>query len=644
MAWTFEQVTRFLENIPGQPGVYLMRDRTGRVLYVGKAIHLRNRVANYFQKTGDPRPFVRHLSEVLDRIDTVVTGNEKEALILENELIKKHRPPFNVFLKDDKTYLYLRLDPSTEFPRLELVRRRRTDGALYFGPFHKASSVRATHVLVNRHFGLRTCTDAEMRNRTRPCLEHQMGRCPGPCAGLAGGDDYGKRVEAAILFLRGRHDDVRRRLAERMTAAAEDENFEEAARLRDQIKAVETALAHQAVVLPTTKDTDVIGFARSGDCAAFAVMRFEAGVLTERIPFVLDGVMAPEEDLVESFLAQYYGKAPVPSSVVLPPGLVERPETLAAFLAGKEGRPVEVRAAVRGTPGEAVRNAVRNAEVLLAEGLASGATRDRGLDRVAELVGLDRPPRRIEAYDMSTLFSSEPVGSRVVFTDGRPDRRAYRTYAVRGEDGPGDVGFMREVLRRRFARTDDDEGSLPDLVLLDGGEAQLRVAVEVLSDLGLAVPLVALAKSRVVDKGHGPAEHSPERLFVPALQAPLDATQGVRETGEAVLIVPPRNDPGLHMLMRLRDEAHRVAVTYHRKRRSRRDTGSILDGITGLGKTRRTALLRHFGSVAAIRGATYQELAAAPGLPVTVAEALFARIHGGPTGDTPRKPRKPRQR
>lgn len=624
MSWAPERVEELLRNVPPEPGVYLMRDRAGRVVYVGKAIHLRNRVSNYFQPSGDPRPFVALLSGVLARIDTVVTSNEKEALILENELIKKHRPPFNVLLRDDKNYLYLRLDAGAEWPRLELVRRRRDDGAAYFGPYHSAAAVRATFALVNRHFGLRTCSDTVFRNRSRPCLEHAMGRCPGPCAGLAAPADYRDRVEAALLFLRGRHDEVRRLLAARMSAAAEAENFEEAARLRDRLKAIETAMTRQAVVLPTTADLDAIGFARSGDCAAFAVLRFEGGVLTERVPFVLDGVVAPEEDLLESFAVQYYGRAPIPAEVLLPPALLERTEPLEGVLASRSRRTVRVRRPARGPTGDAVRMAVHNAELLLAEGLASGGARDRALARVAELLGLPGPPRRIETFDMSQFQAAEPVGSMVVFVDGRPEKRAWRTFAVRLEEGPGDVGFMREVLRRRFARLDEAPGDAPDLVVLDGGEAQLAVAVDVTAALGRAIPLVALAKSRVTDRAFGPAERVPERLFVPA------GATGVAEGAPFRRILPDAHDAGLHLLMRMRDEAHRFAVSFHRKRRAKRETGSVLDGIAGLGRTRRTALLRHFRTVAGIRAATFDELRRVPGLPEPVAAAVFERLHGAP--------------
>jgi len=615
MSWTKAQIRKHTANLPEVPGVYLMRGHEGQVLYVGKAINLKSRVGSYFHKSGDPRPFVGLLHDVLDRIETVVTSNEKEALILENELIKKHKPPFNIFLRDDKSYLYLRIDPGADFPRLDLVRRRRRDGATYFGPHHSASSVRGTHAMVNRHFGLRTCRDHQFRNRSRPCLEHQMGRCMGPCSGLGSPGEYGRRVKAALLFLKGRHDQVLKVLAQRMTTASETENFEEAARIRDQLGAVKALMTRQAVVLPSTRDADAVGFSRDGDSAAFAVLRFEGGVLRDRIPYVLEKVLAPEEDLVASFLLQYYARAPLPNQVLLPRGMVPGTGALQEVLAVRGERAVKILEPARGPRHDAVIMAQKNAKVLLDESLASGRVAARSLERVAELLGLQAPPVRIEAFDMSTLQTTEPVGSMVVFTNGLPDKKAYRTYAVRGEAGPGDTGFMKEVLSRRFRKA-RVEGPVPDLVLLDGGPSQLSVVSDVLEDLGwFDLPLAALAKSKVLGPGHGPASHSPERIYVRA----ADRNQEP--------IVPPANDPGLHLLMRLRDEAHQFAIRFHRKRRGKRGNRSVLDGIPGLGRKRKTLLLSRFGSVKAIRSATLEDLRAVKGVPGPVAQAILKKLH-----------------
>ncbi len=615
MSWNVEDSRRLLANIPDAPGVYLMRDREGSIVYIGKALSLSSRVAQYFHKSGDTRPFVALLSGLLDRIDTVVTSNEKEALLLESELIKRHKPPFNILLRDDKAYLYLRIDPREPYPRLDLVRRRKPDGALYFGPHHNASSIRGTHALVNRHFGLRTCRDNVFRNRSRPCLEHQMGRCLGPCAIADTEEEYARRVAMAVMFLKGRRDVVKRRLEALMQAAATAENFEEAARIRDQLRALEASLTRQAVVLPRMKDTDAVGIMREGELISIAVLRFEAGALVERIPYRIDQQPAPIEDLIESFLLQFYGRSPIPAVLLLPRQLPPDPRALSQVLGGMCRHAVQVRQPTRGPEASAVKMAMQNAELLLREALATDEAHEQVLARLASLLGIPVPRGRIEAYDMSTFQADATVGAMVVFVRGRPEKRSYRTFAVRGTEGPGDVGMMREVLQRRFAHA-PDEMPLPDLVLLDGGEAQLAVAIAALGDAGLSrIPLVALAKSRVTDDAKAQAAiHSPERLVVPGPDGPRH-------------IVPPQHDDGLRFLMRMRDEVHRFAITFHRKRRARKESGSLLDGLPGLGRKRRTALLRHFGSLAAVRAATLEELRQAAGMTAPVAEAVYARLH-----------------
>ena len=633
MAWDPADVRRLLDPVPSAPGVYLMRDHRGAVIYVGKAVDLKARVRQYFQPTGDPRPFVSRLSEVLDRIETVVTRNETEALILENEWIKRHRPPFNVLLRDVKIYVYLRLGGTDEeFPGLSPAGRRKDDGARYFGPYASAASVRRTHALVNRHFGLRTCDDGEFRNRSRPCLEHQVGRCPAPCVRAVSAEAYRERVDQAALFLRGRMDEVQRQLQEAMERAAAAENFEEAARLRDRIRAVQVAMVRQAVVLPGRMDEDLVGVAREGEVVALTVLRFEAGVLVDRVPLVVDQVQAPLEDLADSILLQHYARAPVPDLLRLPPDLPVSTEALAEVLGVRSGRRFQVRVGGRGPEGEALEMARQNARQLLEEHLAREEVRDRAARRIQQILGLPRCPRRIEGLDLSTFQGGDPVGSLVAFVDGRPDRRSRRTFAVRGDAGPGDVGFLREVLARRIRRNREEGVPWPDLLLIDGGETQVRAALEVLAREGVAVPVAGLAKSRVTDRGFGPAAHSEERLVFPEGGAWREGT--IAETAPLATVAPPRNDPGLHLLMRVRDEAHRVAVSFHRQRRARRERASVLDDLPGLGKARRLAVLRHFGSVARLRAASLEEIRMVPGLPRPVAEALHRRLNeeNPPTG------------
>lgn len=642
MGWTREKIQEFTADLPHGPGVYIMRDRRGRVVYVGKARDLHARVIQYFRESGDPRPFVRLLSDVLGRLETVVTATEQEALILENELIKKHRPPFNIMLKDDKAYLYLKIDVDADFPRVELSRRRSGDGALYFGPSHSAAAIRETHALVNMHFGLRTCPDSQFRTRRRPCLEWQMKRCAGPCCGKVSATDYRERADAAVMFLRGRHQDVIRQLEARMKQAAEGENFEEAARLRDQVRAVQAALARQAVVLPGSKDVDAVGFTREGDMAVFAILRFESGVLRDCVPLVLENVVAPDEEIGESVLVQYYSRSPVPSEILVPAGLIPGDaddSALAAVLSARSGKPVRIRTPHRGAPADALKMAGRNADEQLRRAIEGAGSRSRALEALQSLLGLAEPPQRIEGYDMSQFQAAEPVGSMVVITNGRLDKRSYRTYSVKWDQSRGDTGFMHEVLTRRLSKLDAGQDR-PDLIMLDGGPSQVLAATAVMRALDLDIPIVGLAKSRVLDRTSGAPVHSPERLFVPA-RSPAPESPGIRAEQRPFfedpaempvagvrMIVCSQNDPGLHLLMRLRDEAHRFAVKFHRKLRNRHGMGSILDGIPGLGKVRRTALLRHFKTIAAIRGASLEELSATPGIPRAVAAGIFEKIHG----------------
>ncbi len=684
MSWTKEQIQGFTQDVPHKPGIYIMRDRRGHIVYVGKARDLYSRVIQYFRESGDPRPFVRILSEVLGRLETMVTATEKEALILENELIKKHKPPFNVMLKDDKAYLYLRLDTGEDFPRVDLSRRRKADGALYFGPSHSAGAIRQTHMLVNRHFGLRTCSNTQFRNRTRPCIEWQIKRCAGPCANMVTKEDYRTRIDAAALFLRGRYQDVLKALTERMKVAAAGEDFEEAARLRDQIKAVQDALSRQAVVLPNTVDTDIIGFAREGDIVVFMILRFEAGILQDRVPLVLEDVIAPEDEITQSVLVQYYAMAPVPGEVLVSADLLTHLagnpgdafgadgcvedgaedvasagdgglQALEELLSTRAQRVVHIRTPHRGRVADAMKMAVENAQETLRATVTGAGSRSRALESLKAILGLNAVPHRIEGFDMSTFQAAEPVGSMVVITDGRLDKREYRTFAVKDARSRGDTGFMREVLTRRFARVASGESEAPDVVMLDGGPTQLSTAQEVMAGFGLNIPLVGLAKSRVSaaavgsEAGHdvnqamkslqSSVTHTPERLFVPAKSTAPDGA-GLRDdeqpyfskppdelTDQARMIVPNQNDPGLHLLMRLRDEAHRFAISYHRKLRNRQGISSVLDGIPGLGKKRRTALLRHFRTVAAIREASLEEIKAAPGLPGPVAQTIFDKMH-----------------
>jgi excinuclease ABC subunit C len=601
----FSRIEKLLEHIPDACGVYLMKDKHGKVVYVGKAINLRSRVSSYFQKSSDPRPFVRYLGDLLDKIDVILTRNEKEALILENELIKKYKPAFNILLKDDKNYLYLKLDLNVEFPKLELVRRRKDDGALYFGPYHVASSARSTYALINKYFGLRTCSERDFKNRTRPCIEYQMKRCLGPCVLSVDKEEYRMRVKEACLFLQGRHQEVLKDLRNRMFCASEQENFEEAARLRDQIRAIERALDRQGVVLPVERDVDAIGYARDADTASFCVLRFEKGALSDTIPYVHRKIVSPDEDVLEQFLMQYYQRAPIPNTVLVPKGVVGDLIAIADVLRQRAQKVVEVLEPVRGPYLDAMKIAVENARHALREALEDAEVAQYEVRKLCEMLDITHEIQRIEGYDMSTTMGDEYVGVMVVFRGARPEKASYRHFRIKG-DVKSDVDAMREVLLRRFSRLKEEGGEKPDLVLLDGGMAQLNCGREVLEMTGFSdIPVVALAKERI-DRSRriGFPVHIPERIY---FYSPSSGTGGVRE--EAQPLVPRQDDPGLRLLMRVRDEAHRCALRFHRKRRIRKGLLSVLEGVRGIGKKRLRALLQRFGSVRGIEEADFEEVA-----------------------------------
>ncbi|HEY3357002.1 MAG TPA: excinuclease ABC subunit UvrC, partial [Polyangia bacterium] len=480
-------VRELLERLPTSPGVYLMKDKRGRVCYVGKAANLRNRVRSYFNRSGDTRGFVQLLGRVLGDIETIVVGNEKEALLLEDTLIKQHHPRFNVTLRDDKNYLSLRLDLKGRYPRLELVRRIREDGARYFGPFHSASAARATLRLVNRHFQLRTCTDRCMCMRSRPCLQYQIGMCPAPC--IQEVPDYDERLRDALLFLEGKSDELTDRLRARMAAAAEAMEFERAAQLRDKLAAIERTLTEQRVVATNFVDQDVFGFYREGDAVTLVVLRVRAGRLSGQQPFAFSGQEFPDEELLSSFLNLYYHReSNVPEEVLLP-FPVENAEALASWLAEK-GRKVTVLVPQRGARAGLLELARKNAAALFASRRDPQREVEATLEKLRRRLRLKRPPRRIECFDISTMQGTATVGSRVVFIDGQPARQAYRRFKVQTVAAhPDDYAAMYEVLSRRFRRAREvapgDPWALPDLLVVDGGKGQLATALMAMRDQGL---------------------------------------------------------------------------------------------------------------------------------------------------------------
>ncbi|MDO3378966.1 excinuclease ABC subunit UvrC [Geoalkalibacter halelectricus] len=603
-----------LKRYPTAPGVYLMFGEQEAVLYVGKAKNLRARLRSYFSAAGDGRGQIPFLMAKVRRIETIVTDTEKEALILENTLIKKHRPRYNINLRDDKTYLSIRLDPRDEFPMLQTVRKVRRDGALYFGPYASGTAVRETLKEIYRIFPLRHYPVEVCRRRGRPCLFYQIGQCSAPCHGRISREDYRSLVQGVIALLSGREREVVGDLRERMANAAQQMRYEEAARLRDQIRAIETTVERQKVAGEGGGDQDVIGLHHEGGEIEIALLFIREGKLIGRRtylqPWCLD-----EDELLSSFLREYYARdVLIPGQILVPLELSDA-EALEEWLGERRGRRVRIVAPRRGDKLRLVELAVRNAaESFRERGKRRTASREVLAD-IQERLHLRQVPQRMECFDISNVQGTHGVGSMAVFLDGEPAPQAYRRFRLRTVEGADDYASLREVLLRRLGRG-LQEGELPDFILIDGGRGQLGVLSAVLNELGLEerVDVAGIAKSRVLANLRGKVvERSEERLFVPGRKNPIILRGG---------------SPALFLLERLRDEAHRFAIGYHRKLRGRAAIRSALEEVPGIGRERRKALLKHFGSVRKLRQADLEEIAAMPGMPRPVAEALYAHLHG----------------
>jgi len=668
-----EELEEALSRLPTSPGVYIMRSRRGEVIYVGKARSLRARVRQYFNGT-DTRMFVPLLAKLVGDIETVVVSSNKEAMLLENNLIKEHRPRFNVKLRDDSNYLVLRLDPSGEWPRLELRRQIEHDGAYYFGPYHSARTARSTLRVVNRHFKLRTCTDFTLRSRKRPCLQYQIERCPAPCVYDVSRDDYGEQVKDVSLFLAGRHNELVKGLRTRMEKAAEALEFETAARLRDQLGALESATEGQRIVGTASVDQDAVGMYREGGSVEFVLLHVRQGKVLGSQAFSNRGLEHPDPEVLSNFLSAYYDSAPfVPDEVVVPFALAEDDsEPLEAWLRDRKGKKVSLLVPERGDRRKLVALANKNAASNFATRRNRREDNDAALTRLRDRLQLSKLPRVIECYDVSHLQGSDTVASMVVFVEGAPDKSRYRSFKIRGLDGDGegkrqgafqndDFASMYEVLGRRFKRAmrrrdaadedpdAEDPWALPDLIVIDGGKGQLRQVLTVMQDMGVptgteGVDVVSLAKERkdavsmskegleklrargrakdgspggaykewsIDDEGKRAYRVRPERVFIPGIKDAVALRAGSSER---------------YLMERVRDEAHRFAITHHRKRRSKRAVRSVLDGVEGVGPTLKRALVQHFGSVAAIREATIDELTAVRGVGVSLAQRIHTQV------------------
>ncbi len=604
-----------LKKFPTTPGVYLMKGKDGAVLYVGKAKNLRARLRSYFAGPGDGRPQVRFLLGRVEAVETIVTDTEKEALLLENTLIKKHRPRYNITLRDDKTYVSIRLDPREEFPALQVVRYVKRDGALYFGPFASSGAVRETLKEIYRVFPLRHYPVERCSRRGRPCLFHQIGQCSAPCHGKISAEAYRELVKGVIALLSGRESEVLATLRERMDRAASEMRYEEAARLRDQIRAIGQTVERQKVAEAGGGDQDVLGLHREGGEVEIALLFVREGKLVGRRSYNLEWRLE-EEELISSFLQQYYARDVVIPDHILLPFLPEDTETLADWLGERRGKKVILHAPQRGEKVALVQMAASNAREAFRERGSRREAREGVLEEIRERLQLSRLPRRMECFDISHVQGRLTVGSMAVMVHGEPAPGEFRHYRVRTVEGSDDYASLREVLGRRLARGMVEE-DLPDFILIDGGKGQLGVFTLLLEELGLAgkIDAAGIAKSRVVANVRGKAvERSEERFFLPGRKNPVVLRAG---------------SPSLFLLERLRDEAHRFAVTYHRILRSKTTLRSGLEEIPGVGVARRKALLRHFGSLKRVREASLEALREMPGLPGSLAETIYRHFHGG---------------
>lgn len=594
-----EIIAAILPRAPQEPGVYLMKDAKGRIIYVGKAKRLRARLASYTREDQAPswyRHKVLTMVAQVAAVDFIVTTNEKEALLLESTLIKEHRPRYNADLKDDKSYPYFRLSVRDQFPRFSLVRRPNPDdGARYFGPFESAGAARKTLDLLQRVFPLRRCSDRAIANRVRPCLDHEMGRCPAPCAGKITPADYRRLVEQVEAFFAGQGEVVAEELAAAMRQAASEERFEEAARLRDRWQALNRTLERQRVARAGGEDADVIALNEDESGVRLAVVKVRAGRVIDSQVHDLSQATEPAPELLgQALLLLYTPDSPPPPLLLLsqPPA---DPSLVAEVLTERAGRKVELRQPQRGEKRELMELAQANASRPRAEGPSIGAV----LASLAAKLGLDRPPARMECVDISHLGGKLTVASLVAMKDGAPDKSGYRHYKVLGAEGaPDDFAAMAEVVARRLG----GELAPPDLLVVDGGKGQLSAALAAMERLPpeRRPPIVALAKGQ---------DGGPDRVFLPGRKNPA--------------AFRPR-DPGLLLLMRLRDEAHRFAITFHRALRRKALTRSILEEVPGVGPKKRAQLFKALGSLAAIRRATPERMAAAAGLDLPTAQRVAA--------------------
>ncbi|MBN9378374.1 MAG: excinuclease ABC subunit C [Chlamydiales bacterium 38-26] len=584
-----------LELFPTRPGVYLMKGRQQEILYIGKANNLRQRVKQYFAAGGDGRVMVPFLVSKVEAIETIIVTSEKEALLLENNLIKQHRPKYNALLKDDKTYIALKINNKHLWPMVSLIRYRgkpKAD-ALYFGPYTSAFAARNTLDLIQRLFPLRQCSDQELVRRTRPCILYDMRRCIAPCVNKCSKEEYDRYVEGAIKFLRGQDKEVLKDLLHEMERLSDALEFERAAEVLQTIRHIEKTIENQKVDKPLGEDSDAFGIFRQGDEAVLCQLLFRSGKLVGSRRHNFSQIAQDDHELLESFLLQNYDEqAELPHEILLS-ATVDNPDAISEILSNQRKRTVRINTPQRGDKLGMVEMAISNAEAYFKQEKDLQAVRERTLLEMEEKFRLNRYPERIECFDISNIAGTEIVATMVAFTDGQKDSSRYRKYKIRTVDQSNDYASMQEALRRRYQRA-KEENDLPDLLVVDGGKGHLNMAIKVLAELDIAtVDLIGLAK----EEGRHDRGMTEEQIFLPGAKDP---------------ILLRKNSQILFLLQQIRDEAHRTAITYHRQLRTKKTIRSSLDDIPGIGPKKRASLLKHFGSIKKLKEATAEEIAHIP--------------------------------
>ncbi len=597
-----ENLVNKLARTAGKPGVYLMKDAKGHIIYIGKAQNLKKRLSSYFRKNGLVDTKTGVLVKKISTFETILTATEKEALILESNLIKRHKPRYNVILKDDKRYPSLRLDIKHPYPNLTIVRKTTADRALYFGPYTSSQAVRQTLNIIHKTFKLRRCKIRDFKNRSRPCINYQIGACLAPCCLDVSSKIYQEIVNEVILFLKGRTPALIRKIKRDMAAAAAVQDFENAATLRDKLFALEKTLEKQISVTTDFIDRDVLAIARASGESLITLLAVRSGYLLGTRHFNFPETFSTDAEMLGAFIRQYYEKVNFIPKEILVPALPEDGDLIQNWLKDFKGQKVQIVFPQRGAKVRLVKMAIENAQQELANVLASSAADTEMIQRLQKKLKLNRLPLRIECFDNSTTAGKQPVAGMVVFVKGKPEKASYRKYKLNAAKQNNDYAYMAEVLMRRYGKK---TASLPDpdMLMLDGGKGQLNIAISVLRELGLddKFDVVSIAKR---DESKGEAE---DKIYKPGRVNPVNFG---------------REDRLILLLKHIRDEAHRLAISFHRHRRAATAMHSILDTIPGIGKKRKEILLKHFKSTKKIRAAAPEKISALPGMNMNLAEAV----------------------